>query len=192
MPGEKLGHGDGVLRDRPPDDEEVPRKRLESSRFQEIPVRVELLVRFDLAGSPKADGKAEVTSNEPITIADRSLATGRRASCGAAALGLAAAAGRRARRPLGRASGQEKEVLPKHVTPETLRAVIKGLDYLAAKPGRRRLVDHRRRPGLPGRHDRPGRARRSWPTATRPRGASTRRTSRGPSSSWSAAPRRRG
>jgi hypothetical protein len=28
---------------------------------------------------------------------------------------------------------QEKEVLPKHVTPETLRAVIKGLDYLGAQ-----------------------------------------------------------
>jgi hypothetical protein len=27
--------------------------------------------------------------------------------------------------------GQEKEVLPKHVTPETLRAVLKGLDYLS-------------------------------------------------------------
>ena len=36
-------------------DEEVPRKRLESSRFQEIPVRVELQVRFDLARSPKAE-----------------------------------------------------------------------------------------------------------------------------------------
>jgi uncharacterized protein YggE len=36
-------------------DEEVPRKRLESSRFQDIPVRVELHVRFDLAGSPKAE-----------------------------------------------------------------------------------------------------------------------------------------
>ncbi|MGC8639897.1 MAG: SIMPL domain-containing protein [Isosphaeraceae bacterium] len=36
-------------------DEEVPRKRLESSRFQEIPVRVELLVRFDLAGPAKTD-----------------------------------------------------------------------------------------------------------------------------------------
>ncbi len=34
-------------------DEEVPRKRLESSRFQEIPVRVELHVRFDLAGPVK-------------------------------------------------------------------------------------------------------------------------------------------
>ena len=55
------------------------------------------------------------------------------------------------------AFGQEKEVLPKHVTPETLRAVIKGLDYLAAHPGRGRLVDHRRRPGLSGRDDRPGR-----------------------------------
>ena len=31
------------------------------------------------------------------------------------------------------ARAAEKEVLPKHVTPETLRAVIKGLDYLAAK-----------------------------------------------------------
>ena len=27
----------------------------------------------------------------------------------------------------------EKEVLPKHVTPETIRAVLKGLDYLAAQ-----------------------------------------------------------
>ena len=36
-------------------DEEVPRKRLESSKFQEIPVRVELQVRFDLARSPKAE-----------------------------------------------------------------------------------------------------------------------------------------
>ena len=31
------------------------------------------------------------------------------------------------------AVAQEKEVLPKHVTPETLRAVVKGLDYLAAQ-----------------------------------------------------------
>jgi uncharacterized protein YggE len=34
-------------------DEEVPRKRLEASRFQEIPVHVELQVRFDVAGPPK-------------------------------------------------------------------------------------------------------------------------------------------
>ena len=27
----------------------------------------------------------------------------------------------------------QKEVLPKHITPETLKAVIKGLDYLQAK-----------------------------------------------------------
>ncbi len=32
-----------------------------------------------------------------------------------------------------RGCAEEKEVLPKHVTPETLRAVIKGLDYLAAQ-----------------------------------------------------------
>jgi Prenyltransferase and squalene oxidase repeat len=34
---------------------------------------------------------------------------------------------------LGPAGAAEKEVLPKHVTPETLRSVIKGLDFLAAK-----------------------------------------------------------
>jgi hypothetical protein len=33
----------------------------------------------------------------------------------------------------GRALAQEKEVLPKHVTPQTLRAVTKGLGYLAAQ-----------------------------------------------------------
>ena len=33
-------------------------KRLESSRFQEIPVRVELLVRFDVAAAPAANGRA--------------------------------------------------------------------------------------------------------------------------------------
>jgi hypothetical protein len=31
------------------------------------------------------------------------------------------------------AVGADKEVLPKHVTPETLRAVVKGLDYLGAQ-----------------------------------------------------------
>jgi uncharacterized protein YggE len=32
--------------------DEIPRKRLETSRFQEIPVRVELLVRFDIRSKP--------------------------------------------------------------------------------------------------------------------------------------------
>jgi uncharacterized protein YggE len=32
--------------------DEMPRKRLETSRFQEIPVRVELLVRFDIRSKP--------------------------------------------------------------------------------------------------------------------------------------------
>jgi hypothetical protein len=44
----------------------------------------------------------------------------RRCGIGLAGLGLGQAA-----------SGQGKEVLPKHVTPEALRAVIKGLDHLA-------------------------------------------------------------
>jgi Prenyltransferase and squalene oxidase repeat len=35
--------------------------------------------------------------------------------------------------PLRRLGAAEHEVLPKHVTPETLRAVIKGMDYLAAQ-----------------------------------------------------------
>ncbi len=55
---------------------------------------------------------------------------GRRAFLSVGGRGLAAlAAGRLIASR--RATGQEKEVLPKHVTPETLRAVIKGLDYLA-------------------------------------------------------------
>jgi hypothetical protein len=45
---------------------------------------------------------------------------------GAGLLGLAPLAARRA-------SAQAKEVLPKHVTPEALKAVTRGLDYLAAK-----------------------------------------------------------
>ncbi len=37
------------------EEDEMHRGRLESARFQEIPVRVELQVRFDLAGMPKAE-----------------------------------------------------------------------------------------------------------------------------------------
>jgi len=40
-------------------DDEPPGKRLEMAKFQEIPVRVELLVRFDV--HPKGDGKAKVS-----------------------------------------------------------------------------------------------------------------------------------
>jgi uncharacterized protein len=39
---------------RPTGDEEIPRKRLETSRFQDIPVRVELMVRFEVHEVPKA------------------------------------------------------------------------------------------------------------------------------------------
>jgi hypothetical protein len=38
-------------------DTEVPKKRLESSKFQEIPVTVQLLVRFDIRSKPPAEGK---------------------------------------------------------------------------------------------------------------------------------------
>ncbi|MDR3634010.1 MAG: SIMPL domain-containing protein [Isosphaeraceae bacterium] len=38
-------------------EDEIPRKRLESSRFQEIPVRVELMVRFEVAPQPAANGR---------------------------------------------------------------------------------------------------------------------------------------
>jgi uncharacterized protein YggE len=40
-------------------DEEVPRKRLEAARFQEMPVHVELQVRFDLAVPPKVAKRGE-------------------------------------------------------------------------------------------------------------------------------------
>jgi uncharacterized protein YggE len=46
VPGEKAGS-----------DDEMPKKRLESSRFQEIPVRVELQVRFVTLATPKAKGR---------------------------------------------------------------------------------------------------------------------------------------
>lgn len=39
-------------------DDEPPQKRLESPRFQEIPVRVDLVVRFDVAATPGTNGKA--------------------------------------------------------------------------------------------------------------------------------------
>lgn len=42
----------------PKPDESTTRKRLESSRFQEIPVRVDLLVRFDVAASSRPEGRA--------------------------------------------------------------------------------------------------------------------------------------
>ena len=39
-------------------DNEVPKKRLESGKFQEIPVTVQLLVRFDVRpGKPEAKGR---------------------------------------------------------------------------------------------------------------------------------------
>jgi uncharacterized protein YggE len=44
-------------RHQPDGDEETPRKRLESSKFQAIPVRVELLVRFSIR--PKPEGQAQ-------------------------------------------------------------------------------------------------------------------------------------
>jgi uncharacterized protein YggE len=39
-------------------DDETPHKRLEASRFQAIPVRVELVVRFDVTANPAANGRA--------------------------------------------------------------------------------------------------------------------------------------
>ncbi len=67
------------------------------------------------------------------TSGSRSGATGpgRRAFLRRCGLGLAGT-GWLGLEPGRRAAGQEKEVLPKHVTPEALRAVIKGLDHLAA------------------------------------------------------------
>ncbi len=51
--------------------------------------------------------------------------------CGASALASSLGAGLLfGTRP---AWARQKEVLPKHITPETLRAVLKGLDFLAAK-----------------------------------------------------------
>ncbi len=48
-----------VPADRPPTpDEEGPRKRLEAAKLQDIQVRVELLVRFEVHASPAGNGRA--------------------------------------------------------------------------------------------------------------------------------------
>jgi uncharacterized protein len=49
--GMGMGFGQGD------EEEQQHHKRLESSRFQEIPVRVELVVRFDVAATPAANGR---------------------------------------------------------------------------------------------------------------------------------------
>ncbi len=41
-----------------PKEDESPRKRLESSRFQEIPVKVELIVRFDVKPTAATNGRS--------------------------------------------------------------------------------------------------------------------------------------
>jgi hypothetical protein len=45
----------GEMQHQPGGDEEEPRKRLVASKFQEIPIRVELLVRFEV--HPKVESK---------------------------------------------------------------------------------------------------------------------------------------
>ena len=46
--------------EKPPGGDDGPEtaRRLESPRFQEIPVRIDLLVRFDVAGAPATNGRA--------------------------------------------------------------------------------------------------------------------------------------
>jgi hypothetical protein len=61
-------------------------------------------------------------STTPRTIGMPRRAFLRRCGLGLAGLGLGGHAW---------GQGQGKEILPKHITPETLRAVLKGLDYLA-------------------------------------------------------------
>ena len=60
VPGEKVEHAPSVSFYGMPAtaDDEMPRKRLEAARFHEIPVRVELQVRFEVAspGAERRDG----------------------------------------------------------------------------------------------------------------------------------------
>ena len=56
-----------------------------------------------------------------------------RSRSAAAAIAGACGLGRLAGLDLRPAAAAEKEVLPKHVTPETLRSVIKGMDFLAGR-----------------------------------------------------------
>jgi uncharacterized protein YggE len=60
VPGETgANQDDSPYYYRPPQQsgDERPRKRLETTRFQEIPVRVELLVRFEVLSKPNGNGK---------------------------------------------------------------------------------------------------------------------------------------
>lgn len=53
------GEVEGPARARNPESDEPDAKRLESSKFEEIPIRVELLVRFEVHSKPgQGDGKA--------------------------------------------------------------------------------------------------------------------------------------
>ncbi len=121
--------------------DESPQKRLETAKFQDVPVRVELLVRFEVHPSARRR-EEEVHRHEQclqnvqqLDLAPRMVSTRRSflERCR-----TSAPPPRASRPPAGcRASiasaAAQKEVLPKHVTPETIRAVTKGLDYLAAQ-----------------------------------------------------------
>src|SRR4051794_13442923 len=61
----------------------------------------------------------------PASVSRRTFLDRSSASAAATLLGLGFLAGRAA------SGAAQKEVLPKHITPETLRAVLKGLDYMA-------------------------------------------------------------
>ena len=186
--------GDGVLLRRQPhrNDEEVPRKRLESSRFQEIPVRVEL--HGAVRPGRVAEGReAEVRNDQSrSSLPDRHRSGPAGASsCGAAASGSPPLAGgglavaRRRARP-----GEGGPAQARDARDAPGRDQGAGLPRRAA--GRGRVVDHRRRPGVSGRDDRPGRDGLPGPRELADAGQVFARTSRGPSSSSSGAARRPG
>jgi hypothetical protein len=70
-----------------------------------------------------------MSRNPSARSASSALGDTRRGFLKRGGLGLAALAGSLA--TARHLPGQEKEVLPKHITPETLRAVLKGLEYLS-------------------------------------------------------------
>jgi uncharacterized protein len=57
VPGDRVNSNFNYYNYNSSSDDEMPRKRLETSKYQDIPVKVELMVRFTIQSKPDAKGK---------------------------------------------------------------------------------------------------------------------------------------
>ncbi len=122
---------------------EMPKKRLEVAKFQEIPVRVELMVRFDVRS--EARGEREGRPMRSDSTNRRGVPRGLRRLGGLA----------RVARLVELRPGRRGPAQARH--PRDDQGRHQGARLPRLDPVRRRLVDHRRRPGVSRGDDRPGR-----------------------------------